>query len=288
MGWEKIRQIFSTALIAIFTLNYLLIAIVNPSLLNPGPNNECLSVYFQNVQGLIPFSNLGDKHPSLDRTKIFELNQYIGDKKPDLVILNETWLNGSIKNSEVIENSNYTVYRCDRSDLSHPRDDCNSNKFKKFGGGILIAIRSDIEANPTRLSLRRGAEILAIETTLNGSKFIFCTCYRVGTLGIVNHDSIAESFRSLFKSKKPKKIFVMGDFNLNSISWPIHDNSDIHNPIDKRFVDTFNELCFSQCITSPTHIKVRPWIYFLQTMTLLYKIFKSMSITLFVNPITIL
>ena len=251
----KIKQLFSTVLIAIVTLNYILIAIVNPSMLNPGPGNASLSVYFQNVQGLIPFSNLGVKHPSLDRAKIFELNQYISDKKPDLVVLNETWLNGSIGNNEVIENSNYTIYRCDRSELSHPRDPRNSNKFKQFGGGVLIAIRSDIEANPTKISVKKGAEILAIETTFNGSKFIFCTCYRVGTLGTENYDSIADTIRSFFRSKRPKKIFVVGDFNLHSVTWPVDDNSVIHNPTDKNFVDTFNDVCLSQCITSPTHIK---------------------------------
>ena len=38
-----------------------LIVISNSSILNPGPNG--LSVYFQNVQGLIPFSELGEKVP---------------------------------------------------------------------------------------------------------------------------------------------------------------------------------------------------------------------------------
>ena len=41
-----------------FLLNFLLITLVNPGLLNPGPNS--LSVYYQNVQGLIPFSSLAD------------------------------------------------------------------------------------------------------------------------------------------------------------------------------------------------------------------------------------
>ena len=68
----RLRQLVSCLIIALLTLNFLLIAIVNPSLLNPGPQN--LSVYYQNVQGLIPFSNLRDTHPILNRTKILELN----------------------------------------------------------------------------------------------------------------------------------------------------------------------------------------------------------------------
>ena len=248
-----VRQLISTLSIATFLINFLLIAIVNPNLLNPGPRG--VSVYFQNVQGLIPFSNLGDEHPSLARTKIFEINANIHDKKPDIVMLNETWLNKSIRDSEIIESSDYKVFRCDRSQLTHPTDSNNPNKFRKFGGGVLLAIRSDIEANPTRIKLLKGAEILAVEITLNGSKFIVCTCYRVGTLGTANHSTISNSIRSLFKSKRPKKIIILGDFNLNSVTWPLNDDSIIQNPIDKLFVDTFSELGLSQCISSPTHIK---------------------------------
>ena len=116
----RFRQLISIILIYIMTLNFLLITIVNPSMLNPGPQN--VSVYYQNVQGLIPFSQLGSVHPSLDRTKIFEINSEICDKKPDLIMLNETWLNKSIKSNEVIESSVYTVFRSDRSQLTHPSD----------------------------------------------------------------------------------------------------------------------------------------------------------------------
>ena len=59
-----------------FLINFLVITIVNPSLLNPGPIQN-ISVAYQNVQGLIPFSQLDNEHPTLDTTKIFELNSYM-------------------------------------------------------------------------------------------------------------------------------------------------------------------------------------------------------------------
>ena len=61
-------------------------------------------MYFQNVQDLIPFSFLSDPHPKLDETKIYELNTYINLNKPDVVMLNETWLKNSIGEHEVISN----------------------------------------------------------------------------------------------------------------------------------------------------------------------------------------
>ena len=250
---SRCRQLISKLLIAILTFNFLLIAIVNPSMLNPGPQN--LSVYYQNVQGLVPFSSLNNTHPSLNRTKILEINTYINVEKPALVMLTETWLKKSIKDNEVIENSDYNIFRSDRSQTTHPCDPINPKKYRKYGGGVLIAIRSDIEATVKRISMRRGVEAVAIEVTINESKFIFCNCYRVGTLGPNNFDSFIQSFQQFFKSKKPKKIFIAGDFNLSSVSWPYDEHNAIPNPVEKSFVDSFDEFGLNQCIAGSTHIK---------------------------------
>ena len=84
-----------------------MIAYINCSLYNPGPPtrianisdtsstniiSDKLSIYYQNVQGLIPFTELNKLHPNLDSTKLCELHAYIYDKCPDIVVLNETCL----------------------------------------------------------------------------------------------------------------------------------------------------------------------------------------------------
>lgn len=241
---------------SILFLNFLLIAVVNPSLLNPGPRP--LNVVFQNVQGLIPFSDLGSSTPSLNQTKIYELNAHIDTHKPDIFILNETWLKKSISDSEVIKNSNYDVYRNDRSQLSHPTDPSNSKKFRRFGGGVLIAVRSDIDVKFERLSMKRGAEILALEFSVGNKKYVICTVYRVGTLGEPNHTSIMNSIRSFYNGRNHHKIVVIGDFNLSSINWAT-DGPEISNiaSIDQLFLDSFHEFGLCQLIRSPTHSKGR-------------------------------
>ena len=72
-------------------INKALIIMSNTSLLNPGPENK-VSVVYQNVQGLIQFSSLADRCPNLDVTKIAEFQSYISLNKPDIIILNESWL----------------------------------------------------------------------------------------------------------------------------------------------------------------------------------------------------
>lgn len=130
---NKVKQILSILILSTLLLNFLLIGIVNPSLLNPGPQN--LPVFYQNAQGLIPFSQLANPHPTLDRTKIFELNAHIALNKPAVIMLTETWLKKSINDNEIIESPDYYVFRNDRSQLTHPPDPNNPKKFRKFGGG---------------------------------------------------------------------------------------------------------------------------------------------------------
>ena len=60
---SRARQLISVSIIYVMSLNFILIGIVNPSMLNPGPQN--LTVYYQNIQGLIPFSHLSNDHPPL-------------------------------------------------------------------------------------------------------------------------------------------------------------------------------------------------------------------------------
>ena len=173
LGSSKLARILSQLLLFLLIINFLLIGIVNPGMLNPGPGS--LKICYQNVQGLIPIKDLTLKQPSLNMTKICELNAYVNINRPDVIMLNETWLKKSVNDHEIIKDKKFSIFRNDRTQASHPSDPNNPKKFKKFGGGVLIAIRSDIQADIKRLSVRKGAEILAIEVSIDGKKFVFCT-----------------------------------------------------------------------------------------------------------------
>ena len=253
---SRATRIITNLILSILVLNFLLIGIVNPSLLNPGPNE--LKVYYQNVQGLLPFKELDRAQPKLIETKIFEINSYVNKYKPHVIMLNETWLKKTIGNRAVIEDPCYEVFRLDRSKVSHPPDPDNPHKYRKYGGRVLVAFRTDIkDMEFKRLSARKGCELAAFEMTLNEKKCIFCTAYRVNNLGKENHDSILNTIQTFYKVRNPRKIFIIGDFNLSSISWPLLENQCSSNPIEKLFVESFTEKGLDQCITEPTHIKGR-------------------------------
>ena len=116
---SKVSHVYTLWL---FSINIYLIVVVNPTIVNPGPNKACpnISVYFQNVQGLIPFTELGKPFPKLDNTKLFELQAYVFHNNIDIVILNESWLTNDILNNEIFPNNAYKTFRVDRSILTHP------------------------------------------------------------------------------------------------------------------------------------------------------------------------
>ena len=97
----------------------------------------------------------------------------------------------------------------------------------------------------------------AIELTINQSKIIFCVVYRVGTLGPDNHTSIHDTIKAFYCSKRPKKLFIVGDMNLSTANWSTTSNPAASNPTERLFLDSFNEFDLKQCIKSPTHNKGR-------------------------------
>ena len=121
----------------------------------------------------------------------------------------------------------------------------------------MIAIRSNIQADIKRLSVRKGAEIVAIEVKIDNKKFVFCTVYRVGNHDEPNHASIINTIKTFYTIRNPRKFIIFGDFNLICISWPLSDESELSSGTEKLFADSFQELGLDQCITEPTHSKGR-------------------------------
>ena len=236
----------------VFFLNLSMITLVNPSLLNPGPNIS-VPVVFQNVQGLIPFSQLNSDCPTLDTTKILELNSYLSSHKPGIVVLNETWLKKSVLDGEVLPTDQYKVFRLDRSVETHPADPNVTTKFRRNGGGILIAIRRDLDVISTKIDIKCKAEIMGVTLKFSdGKKLALCTCYRVGTLGTQNHSHVYQYLQKVLSRRGITNIILIGDFNLTGVQW-----DDFHTSvsIEQLFLDTFSNLSLEQLITMPTHVK---------------------------------
>ena len=220
------------------------------SLVNPGPANR-ISVVYQNVQGLIPFSNLTDNCPNLDVTKITELQFNVSVNKPDVIIFNETWLKSSILDSEIFGLEAYKVFRLDRSQKTHPPDPHDPKKFRKYGGGVLIAIKTQLFVQTNYIELKSKSEFLAVEFKLNDStKIIIATCYRVGTLGYTNLNEISKSIKTIIRKRGVREFVLLGDFNLPKIDW---SDQSSRSTLEQEFLNMFAQNSLLQCINVPTH-----------------------------------
>ena len=215
--------VFNGLALFVFSFNKTLIVICNPSTLNPGPinNDKPLSVFFNNIQGFVNTSNLSSDTPPLNMTKTHEIHGYLYTHKPDVIILNETWLKGSILDSEILP-PNYKIYRVDRTVKSHPWDPNQPSKFRKNGGGVLIAHRTDINISSSKVSgINVQAELLSVMLKFpSGKRVCISTFYRVGTLGIENFHEFERYFKTLATKKKLDKHILIGDFNFSDVSWP--------------------------------------------------------------------
>ena len=244
-----------TSIYYLMSLNLIMIVITTPSIVNPGPNTNCrpLNIFYNNVQGFINPGELKSNSPNLNMKKMHEFNGYILSNKPDIVILNETWLKKSILDSEVLPKQCYKIFRTDRSGKTHPWDPNNPKKYRKHGGGILIGHRLDIDIESTEVSsVKALAEILTINFKLpSGKKLNISTFYRVGNLGLDNFESVKKYLTTLATKKKLDKHILIGDLNFPEISWPDPTTSvELH----RKFIDLLMlDLNHSQLVDKPTH-----------------------------------
>ena len=142
-------------------------------------------------------------------TKLHELHGFLYTHAPDVVVLNETWLKKSIHDNEILP-PNYKIFRLDRSLSTHPWDPTQPKKYRKNGGGVLIAHRCDLDIKNNKVKFFKAqAEPLSVMLRLsNGKNPCISTFYRVGTLRQENFNE----FFNYFKSPKRKLIdtFLLG------------------------------------------------------------------------------
>ena len=246
-------QIFLSFWITI--INLFLIVISLPAIKNPGPQKlDNLSCLYQNVRGLIPFSELSKKIPSLDRAKLNDFQCYVYENKPGVVLLTETWLTKEHFNNEIFPNDTYRCFRLDRTARTHPPDPLNKTKYREKGGGVLIAVRADLKVEVKEISIRSKAEIISLELNFGNNEIVCISLvYRVGTLGVSNFTEIEKHLQKIAQTKKFSKHIVVGDFNFSKTTWTTESNGQSSDNVEKRFLDLFGDLGLEQLVKEPTH-----------------------------------
>ena len=154
---------------------------------------------------------------------------------------------------QCIDYIGYRIFRLDRSEKTHPIDPLNTNKYRRNGGGVLIAINASLQIESKVIHINCSAELLAIELILpNKTKIIVTTCYRVGTLGTSNCSEILNTLGKLSRKKMLRKFIIVSDFNLNGIDW---GSGYTRSSIEREFLNGFADLGLIQNINVATNKK---------------------------------
>ena len=137
------------------------------------------------------------------RGKIASFQTAIEYIKPDVILGSESWLDGTINNSEIFP-TNYNVIRKDR----------NLN-----GGGVFIATKDCYNVTEVPEGDTEG-EIKWARIELEASQDMYvCSYYRPPNNNLDSFKQFGESLNKLPVGAKKKPIIIEGDFNLPDINW---------------------------------------------------------------------
>ena len=196
----------------------------------PGPQNTTnkphskLSLMLLNARSLV--------------NKLIDFQASIYSKSVDIIIVSETWLTSAILNHEILP-SCYSVYRRDRED--------------RRGGGVLIAIKSDIYS-VRRTDLETNCELVVVEVNPSkGNKFLVCGFYRPPS---TKREYLLElqNFLAKFNAERdPTPLYLCGDFNFPDINWDFQVAPGADN-LSNMFCDIINDSLLTQMNHAPTRI----------------------------------
>ena len=127
--------------------------------------------------------------------KSLSINQYMSDNKIDILCLNETFLNESIKSINLL--NNYYVIRQDR---------------KQKGGGVAFILHKHITCDIIESKTTQDHEFIAIEITSAEEKISLLNAYV--------HPKSKTDFNFVNRiAKRNSKMILVGDLNSTNISW---------------------------------------------------------------------
>lgn len=251
--YRIILTLYEGSVIFISLINLILIVIVTPSIVNPGPGPPNpnkrgpteLSVAYCNMQGVILMASMRSKQPIFQTNKLLDFQNFVYMNRPDIVIINESWLNEHIHSNEVIDEN---IYKCFRQD----RTQADKDKYNKTGGGgVFILVKQDLDVHTKLVSIDNDSlPIVSIEIKFSdNSKICISTFYRYGYSKADTFNSAEKYYRGL--CIKYNKIILIGDLNLSGIDdW--QDPQSLSS-IDNAYIDLFNDLGLQCMINSPTH-----------------------------------
>ena len=129
--------------------------------------------------------------------KLLDFQSFLHVEKPDIVVINETWLNEHINSKEIVDDQYYKCFRSDRSAE-------DKQKYgKKGGSGVIILCRQDLDISTRLVNIESNLPILSIEIKFkDNTKICLNTFYRYGYSDLEAYLEAERYYRELCRKYK--------------------------------------------------------------------------------------
>lgn len=177
------------------------------------------------------------------RTKSSQFMMTSSLHENDIIALTETWLYTDIASSEYFDNF-YNVYRCDR---------CPITTGRQRGGGVLLAVRTDISSKLIVLPVADlDVEQICVQVNfINKRSIYFIVSYIPPNSSLDLYEKHLKNINFIVENLNfDNEIVVLGDFNLGNILWILEEQNllpfNIKSDIESNLLDFFLSNGFNQ------------------------------------------
>lgn len=151
------------------------------------------------------------------KSKIHNISNILSQEHFHICAIQETWLNHTVSDLEIIGGTNYAIIRNDR---------CHFLSNRVNGGGVMILIYNSVKDTEIQIEIKTIVEIQIVEIILPLKSIIFINVYfapnRARAKQTKEFNTIANQVRLDF----PKHIIIIvGDMNLPNINWAFDENN---------------------------------------------------------------
>ncbi|XP_055590841.1 uncharacterized protein LOC129742929 [Uranotaenia lowii] len=165
------------------------------------------TIYYQKVRGL--------------RTKTADLHSALSAADYDVICFTETWLNNTIKDSELTDC--YTPYRCDRSETT--------SRFER-GGGVMIGVKNNIRSSSLTEDCATCLEKVVVHLKLQNRSLYISTVYLPPYSTLAHYAQFFACMNEISNiTGSEEDVFWLGKFNLPALIWTYDDDLSCYIPI---------------------------------------------------------